>query len=131
MFSDNLIKIGVKIIRDPGDVTTFVNPKLRVALTEKTVSFTTAPGSNGEKDFFSVCRKMLPAANGSTFTVPAPGDSTELTLEYVPTAAFLQAVNLDSLRIVAFIQDDPSKVIYQSAMFEVVPDYVATINHRY
>ena len=126
--SDNLIRVGVKIIRDPSDVTTFGNAKLRVALTEKTVAFSSPPGSNGESVFFSVCRKMLPDAGGSTFTIPAPGDSTELSLEYIPTANFLAAVNLDSLRIVAFIQDDPSKVIYQSAMFEVVPDYVATIN---
>jgi hypothetical protein len=126
--SENLIRVGVKIIRDPSDVTTFVNAKLRVALTEKTVAFSSPPGSNGESIFFSVCRKMLPDAIGSTFTIPAPGDSTELSLEYIPTAAFLAAVNLDSLRIVAFIQDDPSKVLYQSAMFEVVPDYVATIN---
>ena len=126
--SENLIRVGVKIIRDPTDVTTFVNPKLRVALTEKTVAFSSPPGSNGESVFFSVCRKMLPDAIGSTFTIPAPGDSTELSLEYIPTANFLAAVNLDSLRIVAFIQDDPSKVIYQSAMFEVVPDYVGTIS---
>jgi len=126
--SDNLIQVGIKITRDPNDVTVFGNPKLRVALTEKTVSFSTPPGSNGEKDFFSVCRKMLPDANGSTFTIPAPGESVELSLQYVPTTAFLQAVNLDSLRIVAFIQDDPSKVLYQSEMLEVVPDYVATIN---
>jgi len=52
---ESLIEVGVKIIRDPTDVTTFTNTKLRVALTEKTVSYASPPGSNGEKDFFSVC----------------------------------------------------------------------------
>jgi hypothetical protein len=126
--SDNLIKIGFTITRDPTDVTTFGNIKLRVALTEKTVSYATPPGSNGETEFFSICRKMLPDAGGSTFTIPAPGESTTLSLEYVPTAAFLQAVNLDSLRIVAFIQDEATKMVYQSAMMEAVPNFVATIN---
>ena len=39
VISNNLIEIGVKIVRDPTDVTTFGNVKLRVALTEKTVAF--------------------------------------------------------------------------------------------
>jgi hypothetical protein len=43
--SNNLIEVGVKIIRDPNDNTTFGNVKLRVAITEKTVEFS-AP--NGE-----------------------------------------------------------------------------------
>jgi hypothetical protein len=125
-FSESLIKIGVKIIRDPQDVTTFGNIKLRVALTEKSVSYS-SPQPNGESVFYSICRKMLPNATGSSFTIPAPGDTTELSLEYVPTAAFLAAVNLDSLRIVAFIQDDGNKQIFQSTMLEVVPYYVAII----
>ncbi len=124
---ETLIEVGIKIIRDPTDVTVFSNTKLRVALTEKTVSFTTPPGSNGEKDFFSICRKMLPDAGGTTFTIPAPGDSVEVILQYVPTSAFLTAVNLDSIRVIAFIQNDNTKLVYQSAMQEFIPNYVATI----
>lgn len=119
--SENLIKFDVKIIRDPDDITVFGNIKLRVALTEKTVAFASPPGSNGESEFFSVCRKMLPDANGSTFTIPDPGGFVELSLQYVPTASFLQAVNLDSLSIVAFIQDDGgTKELYQSNIVDAV-----------
>ncbi len=125
--SDNLIQVGVKITRDPTDVTTFGNIKLRLALTEKTVAYPSPPGSNGESTFYSICRKMLPDAGGSTFTIPAPGEFVELSLQYVPTAAFLQAVNLDSLRFVAFIQDDGTKAIFQSEMLEATPNYVAQI----
>lgn len=127
VISNSLIEVGVKIIRDPGDVTTFGNVKLRVALTEKTVAFTYPPGGNGENVFYSICRKMLPNAGGSSFTVPAPGDSTMISLQYVPTAAFLQAVNLDSMRVVAFIQDDNSRQIYQSKMYDLNQNYMATI----
>jgi archaellum component FlaG (FlaF/FlaG flagellin family) len=96
-------------------------------LTEKTVSFS-SPQPNGERNFFSICRKMLPNAGGSTFTIPDPGDSTVITLQYVPTAAFLQAVNMDSLRVVAFIQDDNTSQIYQSNMFDLNQNYMATIS---
>jgi len=126
--SDNLIEVGVKIFRDPADVTTFGTTKLKVALTEKQVVFATAPGTNGETHFYSVTRKMLPDASGTTLTIPAPGDSLEVILQYVPSAAFLQSVNMDSLRVVAFIQNETNKSIYQSEMFEMIPNYVAEIN---
>lgn len=126
--SDNLIKFTITIHRDPTDVTVFENTKLRVALTEKVVSFPSPPGSNGESEFFSVTRKMLPNAAGLEFTIPDPGQSTEVILEYVPTAAFLQAVNMDSLRVVAFIQNDNTKYVYQSEMFDMLPNFVALIH---
>ncbi len=126
--SDNLIEIGVKILRDPTDITTFSTTKLRVALTEKTVVFPAPPGTNGESHFSSVSRKMMPDANGTTLIVPAPGDSVEIILQYIPTAAFLASVNMDSLRVVAFIQNETTKAVYQSAMFELIPNFVAQIN---
>ncbi|MFZ2863664.1 MAG: T9SS type A sorting domain-containing protein [Ignavibacteriaceae bacterium] len=126
--SDNLIEVGVRILRDPNDHTTFTTTKLKVGITEKMVYFQTPPGTNGEAHFSSATRKMLPDANGTTITIPAPGDSVEYILQYVPTAAFLQAVNTDSLRIVAFIQNETNKYIYQSEMLEFIPDYVAQIN---
>lgn len=125
--SDNLIEVGVRIIRDPGDHTTFPTTRLKVGLTEKMVYFQSPPGTNGESHFSSVTRKMLPDGNGTVITIPAPGDSVEYILQYVPTAAFLQAVNMDSLRVVAFIQNETNKYIYQSEMMEFTPDYVAQI----
>jgi len=116
VFSNDVINVHVKIIRDPGDNTTFGTTKLRVALTENRIEFQNPPGSNGEQIFYSVCRKMLTDAFGRSFTIPAPGDSTELDLIYIPTNDFLQSVNYDSLEVVAFIQDDDTKEVYQSAM---------------
>ena len=125
--SDNLIKVKVVITRDSNDATTFTNTKLRVSLTETTVAFASAPGSNGETVFHCVNRKMLPDAAGTAFTIPAPGASTEVELQYIPTTAFLQSVNLDSIRVVAFIQNDNTKYIYQSEMKELTPNFVAEI----
>ncbi len=118
-FSQSLLKYTVTITRDPGDVTTFGNNvKLRFGLTEKTVAFSSPPGSNGESVFYSVCRKMLPDAGGTLLTIPSPGESTDIVLEYVPTSQFLSSVIMDSIRVVAFVQDDATKNIYQSFMAE-------------
>jgi PKD repeat protein len=116
MFSNNVIDVKVKIIRDPADNTTFQNAKLRIALTERQLGLTSGCCNNGESVFYSVSRKMLPDGNGIEFTIPAPGDSTELSLLYIPTTEFLESVNLDSIRVVAFIQDDATQEMYQSTM---------------
>ncbi len=118
-FSNDVINVHVKILREPGDNTTFGNVKLRVALTEKTVQFG-SPGPNGESVFYSISRKMLPDGNGISFTIPAAGDSTELDLLYIPSAEFIQTVNFDSIRVVAFIQDDELDEVYQSEMADLV-----------
>ena len=118
---NDLISINVKIIRDPSDVTVFNNPRLRIALTEKQVNVVSPSCcTNGETNFYSVCRKMLPDGHGSTFEIPAPGDSVEMSLQYIPTADFLQQVNLNNLRVVAFIQDHCSQEMYQSVMTDIV-----------
>ncbi len=119
-FSNDVIDVRVKIIRDPGDVTTFGDVKLRVALTEKQVEVIgSSCCSNGETHFYSVCRTMLPNATGTEFTIPAPGDSIELSLLYIPTPEFTSAVNLDSIRVVAFIQSNDTKEVYQSTMTDL------------
>jgi hypothetical protein len=125
--SSNLIELNVVVTRDPQDTTTFGPLKLRVALTEKTVSFASPPGSNGETEFFSVCRKMMPNALGTDFVIPDPGQSTEVLLQYTPTTQFNNSVIFDSLRVVAFIQSDQNKYTYQSYMMDLIPNFVANI----
>ncbi len=115
-FSNNVLNVKIKIIRDPSDVTVFTNTRLRLAITEKRVDRTCLTCcNNGETEFFSVVRKMLPDALGTAFEIPAPGDSVEMEFMYVPTEAFLNSVDYDSLTAVAFIQeDDAAKTVYQS-----------------
>ena len=116
IFSNNVINVHVSINRDSSDVTSFgENVKLQVAITEKTVEYS-SPQPNGESYFYSICRKMLPDGNGTLLNIPAPGETTELDLSFIPTQQFLNLVNMDSLRVVAFIQDDDTKEIYQSEM---------------
>jgi len=119
--SNNTISVRVKIIRDPSDATTFSDVRLRIALTETQVNVVSPSCcTNGEVNFFSISRKMLPDGYGSAFVVPAPGDSIEMSLQYVPTTEFLQKVNLDSIRVVAFIQEHITQEMYQSAMVKII-----------
>lgn len=119
LFPNNVINVKVTIHREAGDVTVFQNTRLFVALTEKTIRYATPPGSNGETVFYSIARKMLPDAKGTAFQIPAPGDSVSLDLLYIPPANFQSLVNLDSLRIVAFIQRMDTKYIFQSVSGDI------------
>jgi len=119
--SNNIIDVKVKIIRDPSDATTFNDVRLRIALTETQVNVVSPSCcTNGESNFYSVSRKMLPDGYGSTFVIPAPGDSIEISLQYIPTTEFLQKVNLDSIRVVAFIQEHLTQEMYQSVMVKII-----------
>lgn len=118
-FVNKVITVKVKIIRDAADNAVYTKTKLKIGLTEKTVAFP-APLGNGESSFYSITRKMLPDAKGTLLTVPAPGDSTEIEYAYIPTSEFTSSVNYDSLRVVAFVQNDSTKMIYQSEMADVI-----------
>ncbi|MBU1937846.1 lamin tail domain-containing protein [bacterium] len=59
-------------------------------------------------------RDMLPNATGLSFTLDA-----DSTLEYVATFTKETDWDLEDLRIIAFIQDDNSKEVYQSTVVEV------------
>ena len=126
-FSNNVLNVKIIITRDSSDVTTFNNTKLRVALTELTVDRTCLTCcNNGETLFHNVTRKMLPDGKGTTVQVPAPGASVEYEFSFIPTAEFLQAVEVPALSVVAFIQSDMNKLVYQSATADV--DYSNDLN---
>ena len=119
-FSNNVLNVKVIITRDPSDITTFSNTKLRVALTELTVDRTCLTCcNNGETLFHNVTRKMLPDGKGTLIDIPAPGASVEYEFSFIPNAQFLQDVDMTALAVVAFIQSDASKLVYQSATADV------------
>ncbi len=126
IFSNNVINVHVAINRDANDVTVFGNNvKLQLGITEKRVAYT-SPQPNGESIFYSITRKMLPDGHGTLLTIPAPGETIDMDFVYIPTAEFLNLVNLDSLRIVAFIQDDDTKEVFQSEMTDA--QYSSNLN---
>jgi hypothetical protein len=91
--------------------------KLRVAAIERQIEFATPPGSNGEKYFESVMKKMLPDGNGTTLPAIAAGDSVSYTFKWSLKRANGSDVyyNLGQAAAVGFVQNDANKQVLGTA----------------
>ncbi len=86
--------------------------KAHIVVVEKMISFTTPPGSNGEKDFPMVMKKMLPTETGTL--LPATmnaGDSVVINVGWLMANVY----NINQLAVVSFVQDNNTKNIKQAA----------------
>jgi len=83
---------------------------LRVHAIERHIHYDSAPGSNGEKDFYDVFRRAYPTSLGT----PVP--TTIGTHNFTFTYAIDQAVWVDSMiYTAAFVQNDATKEVWNSA----------------
>jgi len=95
-----------------GQITAFMG------VIEKWIHYNTAPGSNGEKDFYNVLKKMLPAKGGiSLFTPMQAGDYAIIESYWVLANVY----NLDQLSVVAYIQNPTTKEVHQAANLSLDP----------
>lgn len=87
--------------------------KLHTVIVEEEINYPSAPGSNGETDFYDVMRKMLPDANGTTLATSwAAGSSQTFTFNVaLPT----YIANLGEVAVVAFLQEDGNKNVVNAA----------------
>ncbi len=86
--------------------------KFRFTMTEETISFATAPGSNGETEFHNVMRKMYPTPTGTALRDSFLNTQAD-TLYFagpIPTYIYDKA----QIKFIGFIQDDNSKEIQQA-----------------
>ena len=82
-----------------------------IAVIEKEIHFTSAPGTNGEKDFYNVMKALLPSRSGTSLDAFEAGDYT-----IIETAWKLANVyNKVQLAAVGFVQNVTSKEVYQAA----------------
>lgn len=86
------------------------NVRLYVGVIEKAIHFNSAPGPNGEKDFYSVMKKLLPAASGTYIGDVEPGDY----FAYTFTWELANIYNMDQLDAIAWIQNQSTKEVYQA-----------------
>lgn len=86
---------------------------LHLAMIEKQISFATAPGSNGETNFYHVMRRMLPSASGTS--LPSTWINTESQTFNFAAAIPNFIYDLNQLAFVAFIQSNTDKSILQAA----------------
>ena len=112
--ADTQIDVQMEIIA--GDA---VSGNLRafIVVTEEEVVYASPPGSNGEKDFQNVMRKMLPNANGTTLDNFANGDAITINESWT-VASYVR--ELSELAVVAFVQDITTKEVFQAAFTKPV-----------
>ncbi len=86
------------------------NIRLYVGVIEKAIHFNSAPGSNGEKDFYSVMKKLLPTASGTYIGNVEPGDYFAHTF----TWELANIYDMSQLDAIAWIQNQSTKEVYQA-----------------
>ena len=84
--------------------------KLYVGVIEREIHFNSAPGPNGERDFYSVMKKLLPNAGGTTIGNVEAGDY----FAYSFTWEYENVYNVDQLDAIAWIQNPNSKEVIQA-----------------
>ena len=95
-----------------GRVTTDItgSAKLYVGVIEKEIHFNSAPGSNGEKNFYQVMKKLLPNANGTILGELNAGDY----FTYTFTWDLANVYNNNQLDAIAWVQNTNTKEVYQA-----------------
>ena len=92
------------------------NNKIYIAVIEKTVNYSAAPGSNGETEFHSVMRKMLPNQNGTTIGPTTNGQvhtiSETWTMDF--TGAGTVAPDPADFDVIVFVQNSFTKEVFQA-----------------
>lgn len=84
-----------------------------LAVVEKLISFNSPPGSNGEKAFYDVMKKMLPGTNGTALKA----NWVDGEYKIIAQAWKLENVyDLDQLSAVGFVQNANTKVVQQAGV---------------
>ena len=94
------------------------NFKLRIAVIEEQISFASAPGSNGETDFYNVMKKFLPNADGVAMASSYAVGETFTTTQ---TWDLENVYDINEIAVVAFIQNDANKEVMQAKLASGLP----------
>lgn len=100
--------------------------KLRLALAEKTINNSDAPGgTNGETKYHHVLKKFITGAEGTDLeNTWAAGDKYDISESI--NAVSINVYRYTEFELIAFVQDDATKNILQAAKDEDIP---LNINH--
>ncbi|MBL6445905.1 Ig-like domain-containing protein [Fulvivirga sp. 29W222] len=108
------------------------NSVVHIAVVEKSVDLAQTGLTNvasGEQNFEYVLRKMLPSASGTKISSSiAQGETININHSWIPQLDFY---NPASVAIIAFIQDEDTREVYQSSIVDnfTLPDKVTGINN--
>ena len=84
--------------------------RLFVEAVEENITYSSPPGSNGEKWFPNVFRKFLSASTGDPITLTAAGESQTFTYTVQPHTDW----DVDSIYVLAFVQDYQTRTVLNS-----------------
>ena len=96
------------------------NIKGYVAVIEQNIDFTSAPGTNGQKVFPWVMRKMCPTGSGTSLpTSMNAGDKQTLSGSWTySNSSATEIYNPFQIRVIFFVQNTTTKEIYWAAMLQ-------------
>lgn len=118
--SPNYDSVYVKCYITCTTATTFTGPlQGYVVMTEDTISFATAPGSNGEKVFYDIMRKMYPSDAGATLPLTWAVGDVDSILVAAPIPSYIY--DLRKMSFVAFVQDNSNKNVKQAVYEAPIP----------
>ena len=92
--------------------------KLYVGVIEKEIHFNSAPGPNGEKDFYDVMKKLLPSSSGQSLGNLEAGGY----FAYTFTWELANIYNMDQLDAIAWVQNSNTKEVYQACKSSLEPN---------
>jgi hypothetical protein len=103
------------VITAAQNYTSFSNGSLvlQVAMEEAAVHFAVATGTNGEKDFYDVMRKMEPSVSGTTLNNTWTTAATQTVTIKAVIPSYIH--DKSQLAFVAFVQDNGTKRVHQAA----------------
>lgn len=84
--------------------------KLYVGVIEKEIHYNSAPGSNGERDFYSVMKKLLPTSSGTLIGEMKADDYFAYSFSW----EWANVYNVDQLDAIAWVQNQNTREVYQA-----------------
>lgn len=115
---NNVLRVEGRVIRTRGINASDL--RMHVVVVEDPINYASPPGSNGEKDFPMVVRKLLPDPNG--VALGNAENSTSFNLTYPIPPVMLQ----DRLHVVVFVESAGAKVSYKGAKIKAGSSLWAT-----
>ena len=84
--------------------------KLYVGVIEREIHFSYTPGNNGERDFYSVMKKLLPSSSGQPLGILKANDY----FAYTFTWELANIYDMDQLDAIAWVQSPNTKEVFQA-----------------
>ena len=109
------------------------NTVMQLAMIERNITFTSAPGSNGETVFHNVMRKMIPSPTGTAVVASnfnAANGTQTFTFSGIAIPTYIY--NPNEIGFVAWVQNNTTKEVYQAGYSAPIPlpnyGVVASVN---